>query len=385
MHDVAVIGGGPAGSKVASLLAGEHDVIIVEEHNIPGIPKHCAGLVSEEVIRLSGVRPEILNRFHGANIIFPNGRSMPIKSKDHKAVLIDRVDLDTKMAQAAEDAGAKHMYSSKYVTHKISDDHVNITTSTDTLAASVIVGADGCDSKVAASLANNGPAEYVRGIQVDIKRKCDDEGMINVYIGSQAPGFVAWEITFGDMTKIGLCASWEHGPPSPYLNALLKRLNVNENDIVSKYCGKIPLGLRRTTYAERTLLVGDAAGHVKPISGGGLYPALRASHALAETVTEAFDENTFSEKFLSVYEKRWKRDIGKELKKGYNLRKMYTTVSDAEFNRTYEITDNENIRKMLNSGNIDHPSDLMLKTLAHPVTTLRLLPIMIKAKFRGMR
>ena len=387
MHDAAVIGGGPVGNKVASLLSAAHDVVVIEKRSAPGRPVHCTGLVSEEVIRLSGVSPEILNRLYGANIIFPNGRSLSIRSKEHKAVLIDRAELDVKMAEKAEDGGAKHIYSTNYVSHDINDGAVDISTSGGTIQTSLIIGADGCDSKVAATLPDNGPAEYVRGIQADVKRKADDEGMINIYVGSEtAPGFFAWEIPFGDgMAKIGLCTSWSAGPPSSYLNALLKRLNVNENAIVNKYCGKIPLGGRRITYGDHLLLAGDAAGHVKPVSGGGLQPAFRSAHALAETATEALDEEDLSEKFLSVYEKRWKRDVGKELKRGYLLRKMYVSLSDDELNNAADIADNENIRRTLDGGDIDHPSDLMVKMFRHPVTAMRLMPIMMKAKLRGMR
>ena len=61
MYDVAVIGGGPAGNKVASLLSRRYDVAVIEEHGVPGRPMQCTGLVSDEVIRLSGVKPTVLN------------------------------------------------------------------------------------------------------------------------------------------------------------------------------------------------------------------------------------------------------------------------------------------------------------------------------------
>jgi len=385
MHDVVVIGGGPAGNKVASLLAKDHDVLVIEEHELSGKPVQCAGLISDEVVKLSGVKPTILNRLYGANVIFPSGRTISMRSKEHKAVLIDRYELDTLMAQKAADDGAKHMYSTRYASHAASDGGVDITTSAGTIQASVIVGADGHNSKVARTIPDNAPAEYVRGIQADVKRSSDDDGMINIYVGSgTAPGFFAWEIPFNDMVRIGLCASWSAGPPSAYLKRFLERKGIKDDDIVSKYCGRIPIGGQRRTYSDRTLLIGDAACHVKPVSGGGLQPAFRSAYALSETITEAFDESVFTEKFLSVYEKRWKRDVGKELKKGYRLRKMYVSMSDGELDRVAETMDKESIRKTLNGGDIDRPSDLMFKMMKHPITMLRLVPLMVKAKFRGM-
>ncbi|MDR2866072.1 MAG: NAD(P)/FAD-dependent oxidoreductase [Methanomassiliicoccaceae archaeon] len=386
MHDVVVIGGGPAGNKAASLLAGEYDVLVIEEHEAPGRPVQCTGLISDEVIMLSGVRPTILNELYGANIFFPNGRSIEIRSKERKAVLIDRYEMDTMMAAKAEDAGAKHQYSTWYGSHSITDGAVTVETDKGDIKATMIIGADGHNSRTAGTISDNRPAEYVRGVQADIRHRADDQEMINIRIGSgTAPGFFSWEIPFGELTRVGLCTSWEYGPPAEYLKRLLKKTGLDGCEVVSRYSGRIPIGGQRRTYADRLLLIGDAACQVKPISGGGLQPAFRSAYALAETVTEAFDEDDFSEKALSVYGKRCAKDTGKELSRGYRLRKMFTSMSDPELNRIYDIADRESIRSILNDGSIDHPSDLILQMMRDPVTMLRLAPLLAKATVRSMR
>jgi geranylgeranyl reductase family protein len=386
MHDVIVIGGGPAGNKAASLIAERHDVLVIEEHAVPGRPVQCTGLISDEVLKLSEIRPTILNELYGANIFFPNGRSISVRSGERKAVLIDRAEFDTLMAEKASDSGARHKYSTRYTGHRISGGSVNVVTSNGTLAASMIVGADGHNSTVTKTIEDNRPKEYVNGIQADIRYRADDQDMINIRIGSgTAPGFFSWEIPFGDMTRIGLCVSADAGPPMEYLRPLLKRTGLDRYDRVRLYNGRIPLGGQRRTYGERMLMIGDAACQVKPISGGGLQPAFRSSYALAETITEAFTNNNFSEKFLSVYEKRWKRNVGKELKRGYRLRRMYTSMSDDELDHILNVTDKDSIRNILNSGSIDHPSDLMIKMISHPMIMLRLMPLMFRATLRGRK
>jgi geranylgeranyl reductase family protein len=383
MHDVIVIGGGPAGNKAASLMAERHDVLVIEEHEVPGRPVQCTGLISDEVLRLSEIRPTILNELYGANIFFPNGNKISVSSKERKAVLIDRGEFDVLMAEKAEEKGVEHKYSTRYTGHTISDGSVKVATNNGTFSASVIVGADGRNSLTARTIENNAPKEYVRGIQVDIRHRAEDQDMINIRIGSEtAPGFFSWEIPFGDVTRVGLCTSTDSAPPMEYLKTLLKRTGLDNHDVIRKYNGMIPLGGQRRTYGERMLLIGDAACHVKPISGGGLQPAFRSAYPLAETITEAFAKNDLSEKSLSVYERRWKKNVGKELKRGYRLRKMYTSMSDDELNRISETADTEKIRNILNDGNIDHPSDLMMKMLGHPVTMLRLMPTMFRAMIR---
>ena len=385
MRDVIVIGGGPAGNKVASLLAKDHSVLVVEEHNVTGHPVQCTGLVSDEVIELSGVRPTILNKLYGANIFFPCGASISLRSKDHKAVLIDRYEFDGMMVTKASDAGAEHVYSTRFLRHNI-EKGVSAVTDRGSLTSRMLIGADGHNSRLAKSIPGNRPAEYVRGIQADIRRTSEDQEMLNIRIGSKvAPGFFSWEIPFGDMIRVGLCTSWDAGPPSEYLKLLVKKIGFNEDDIVKKYSGRIPLGGQKKTYADNLLLVGDAACQVKPISGGGLQPAFRSSYCLAETVREAFDSNDFSERSLSVYEKRWKREIGRELKRGYRLRKVYNGMSDRDLDKVLRIADRRNIKEIFNEGSIDHPSDLLLPVLNDPITAVRLLPLLTKAMVRGIK
>ncbi len=57
--------------------------------------------------------------------------------------------------------------------------------------------------------------------------------------------------------------------------------------IIKTTSGVVPIGMRSRTYGDRALLVGDAACHVKPISGGGLYFGLRGAAICAETAIAA--------------------------------------------------------------------------------------------------
>ena len=59
MIDVAVAGGGPAGSAVAALLARDHGVTVFEDHPRIGLPEQCAGLLTDRAIEASGVSPDI--------------------------------------------------------------------------------------------------------------------------------------------------------------------------------------------------------------------------------------------------------------------------------------------------------------------------------------
>ncbi len=81
MPDVVVVGGGPAGSMSARLLAKSHDVTVLEDHPVSGTPLQCTGLVSPDVISMSGVGPTVFNSFSKLNAHFPDGSVFVIQSE----------------------------------------------------------------------------------------------------------------------------------------------------------------------------------------------------------------------------------------------------------------------------------------------------------------
>jgi geranylgeranyl reductase family protein len=381
MHDAAVVGGGPAGTITAALIAKDHDVIVLEEHTSSGLPMQCAGIVTPDVLDMCGVRPDILNRIRGADVIFPGGGKLEVRSPDDMAVLIDRTDLDRKLANKATDAGAEIRYGVKYTGHRIAEDRIDITTDAGEMTSKLLIGADGCNSGTAMSLGDNHPKEYVFGIQADAGKRPEHDDVITLRLGSEfAPGFFSWEVPFGDRVRIGLCISpAAEGTPNDYLKRLLKAAGIDEKDVVSKYAGKIPLGGRQRTYGERTLLIGDAAGQVKPISGGGLYPICKAAPILARTVEESIRTDTATSKFLSRYEERWKKEIGKELTKGYRIRKIFTKLSDKDLDKVFDIFDRDDMRSILGNIDLDDPGAVSSPILRKPGVCARLLPLMIRA------
>ena len=101
MIDVAVAGGGPAGSAVAALLARDHGVTVFEDHPRIGLPEQCAGLLTDRAIETSGVSPDILSTLYGAEVLLPGGGRVTVRSERPKARAVDRSDLDSRMADRA--------------------------------------------------------------------------------------------------------------------------------------------------------------------------------------------------------------------------------------------------------------------------------------------
>ena len=383
MRDVVVVGGGPAGSRTAAALARDHDVLVIEEHARVGEPVQCAGLITERSIELAGVKPEILNRFTGANVIFPNGKIVTVASENTKAVMIDRSDFDMKLYEKAVDAGAEYAFSDRYDSHVVRDDTVSIRTGKDEYRSRLLIGADGHSSRVAASIPDNRPKEYIRGIEYDVRHRMDDQDTINIRIGTDiAPGLFSWEAPFGEYTRVGLCSTWSEGPPMDFMKVLLKRSGLEDCEIVRRYCGKVPLGRRRRTYADNLMLIGDAASQVKPMSAGGIYPTMMCVEPLCQTAEEALSSGDLSSKSLSRYEKRWNKAVGRELDKTYRLRRLYVKFNNDDMNDIYPYMAKKSVNEALNTVDIDNPSVSAFMALHNIPTALKVMSIALRVKVR---
>ena len=371
MRDVVVVGGGPAGSRSAALLARDADVVVLEEHPRSGVPMQCAGLITDDVIELSGVRPDILSTLFGAEVVFPDGTALTVRSDSPKARAVDRADLDSKMADAAMAAGAEYMFGTRFLSSRVSD-RVSVDTTAGEIEAALVVGADGHTSSVSTGIPGSGPREYLRGIQADVAWRPDHDDLFRIHLGSRyAPGFFTWEIPCGDFTRVGLCTSWEAGPPMQYLRRLLdagKKVAI---------CEQLSLPRGRIV-GDRTMLVGDAASQVKPVSGGGLYPGLTAAGVLADVAGRALSDGDLSAGRLFEYERRCDRDFGSELRRGYMLRRMFVRMSDEDLTAAGRFASRDDVRSVLDDIDIDHPSAVVRGLLAHPSAALSAVPLVLR-------
>lgn len=377
MLDVAIVGGGPAGSMAARALARSHDVLVIEEHPVSGVPMQCAGLLTERTISMSGVSPDIYARLTRAKVLFPDGSEILLEPDSTFACVVDRTDLDRRMAEAAMDAGAEFRYRTAYKSHTYSGCNVIDTTGGE-VRSRAIVGADGHSSKVAASLGGNLPREYIRGIEADVAGTWESPDTLTIRMGLEtAPGFFSWEMPCGDFTRVGLCTSWEYGPPYQYLMRLIDRVSPGAR-ILAKYSGKIPLGGRRAMSGDGCILTGDAAGLVKPVSGGGLYPTFKTAPILESVLSEALEADDLSARRLSRYDRECMKAVGRELRHGYSLRKRLVRMSDEDICYAAQLSRRESISCHLKGIDLDSPSGVIKEILKDP----RNIPPILKMAVR---
>jgi flavin-dependent dehydrogenase len=130
-------------------------------------------------------------------------------------------------------------------------------------------------------------------------------------------------------TRVGLmCAQDSRGALRRFLDQLVPQWReLQDLHLASKPIAQTPLP---KTYAERVLVIGEAAGQVKATTGGGIYYGLLAARLAADTISTAFATADFAAEQLWAYERAWRALLAEELSLGLAFRKLYGRLGDRQ-------------------------------------------------------
>lgn len=276
-----VIGAGPVGSYTAYLLAREgFRVKVYEEHTRIGKPEHCAGIISRNIEQFVRKPPHI-QFVHGAR--FFAGREFALLERKKAAYIIDRPSLDRMIAEMAEAEGASFELGRRVSWKELEGR---------------IVAADGATSTTRYELGQR--VEFLPALQFDLRERMDDYA--ELWFEPWNRDFFVWVIPRGSHVRVGTASR----NLKPLEDFVWKRFG--RKRIRAKYSGLVIVsGPVRKTYfrfgSREVALVGDAAGQVKPTTGGGVVTGLTCAKELAGSIAEGS---------MGEYEKRWRKKFGRE-------------------------------------------------------------------------
>ncbi|XP_052193164.1 geranylgeranyl diphosphate reductase, chloroplastic-like [Diospyros lotus] len=323
----AVVGGGPAGSSAAEVLArGGVETFLFERS--PDAAKPCGGAIPLCMLDEFSIPPELIDRkVTQMKIISPSNLTVDFGKtlKPHEFIsMLRREVLDSFLRSRAESTGATLVKSlvtnvelpsspgAPYVVHYAIDG------SRRTLAVDVVVGADGANSRVAKSI-NAGDYSCAIAFQERIKLPDDKMGyylnLAEMYVGNDvSPDFYAWVFPKCDHVAVGTGTICSKKNIKLYQHGIRSRVKpkIEGGKVIKVEAHPIPEHPRPIRVRGRVALVGDAAGYVTKCSGEGIYFAAKSGRMCGEGIVRAseggermIEEEDLRREYLKEWDKKY--------------------------------------------------------------------------------
>ena len=290
MHDAIVVGGGPGGLYAASKIAAAgFSVALFEEHEGSGEPVHCTGVLAAAAFDEFGLDGDpVVNQLRKVRFYAPSGDTVEYSTPGVEAVVIDRVEFDRRLASGAARAGVQLSYGDRVTAIDVDASAVAVTAGGTVRRARTCILACGAAYAAQRKLRLGIPRLLLHSAQAELP--ASRPGDVEVHFGARiAPRGFAWAVpVLRDRPSVRIGVMCE-GHADRYFDQMLGRLAARWGirSAAAAACRPrqkiLPLGPIRRTFADRVLVVGDAAGLVKPTTGGGIYYSLLSARIAADT------------------------------------------------------------------------------------------------------
>lgn len=316
---VAVVGAGPAGSLLAALLAHDGAEVTVFDASHPR-EKPCGGGVTAKALSLLPPAPEgdpLPGRAVG-QCRFESGSGEAVTLRLERPVMVaSRRELDSWLLRRATEAGAVHR--SERVAAVEAGGLVR--TASGAGRFDLVVGADGAGSLVRRTFLAPTPRERLV-MAAGWYAPGSSEMLVRFTPG--LAGYL-WLFPRRDHVGVGICAPLSAVPTKQMMERLEREVSrwfpaLAPDPDGGRYAHTIPSPSAdprsiREIAGPGWALVGDAAALADPITGEGIYPALRSARLLAETLRADGSAARYPERVLA--------DFGRDMLKAAAIRDRF--------------------------------------------------------------
>ena len=361
-YDMVIVGAGPAGSVTAKYAQKNGaKVIMLEKRQEIGSPVRCGeGLSLEgrlDKLDIKIDRKAVVRQIDGARIISPKGHMLTVGREmagNECGANINRDVFDKGLAEDAGDSGVEIMVKTMamellHKNGKIAGVKAKHMGESFDINAKIVVAADGFESRIG----------RMAGINTTLKSSdintCFQYYMVGLeerpsyndfYIGSIAPGGYIWVFPKeGDAANVGIGVNLgklnkidDIGMAKKFLDQFItKHPEISCGKPIKEVAGAISCSLPLDqTVDDNILLVGDAARHIDPITGGGIVNSMLAGKIAGEVSAEAIQKEDYSKDFLMKYDKGWRQEFESKMIRNWLAKEKLVTLEDNVFDNVIE-------------------------------------------------
>ncbi|MFW9830578.1 MAG: geranylgeranyl reductase family protein [Candidatus Thorarchaeota archaeon] len=369
LNRILVVGAGPAGSSAAvgALRAGANVTIIDRKTNV-GIPVQCGeaiGKTGPGVAEIEIPKEAIRAPLRGFRIYSPAQIAVDYATPEPSGFIVDRRVFDKELFARATEAGAESLLGARVIDVTRSQGTVDGVVirhegQRKTLKGSVVIGADGVNSQIArfTGLRKSYKPDDIDSCFAYEMSNCDLEttDLMEFLLGSEvSPRGYIWIFPKGNRRAnvgIGIGGTIETQTAKEYLDHFLKRHGVAKRQlsaarVIETRVGALPVcGPNRVNVVDGAMLVGDAAGQVHPITGGGMGYAMVCGNIAGRVAAECTSRSQVAATNLQQYEKEWRKLYGAEFDQSLKLRDLLLKTDDETLDKLAGIVTGESIVKM---------------------------------------
>ena len=374
MHDVVIVGAGPGGLYAGLCLARRgYDVVALEEHAAVGQPVHCTGILAREAFHEFGLpRDAMLNDLTTARFVSPAGREVTYRSGAVEAVVVDRAAFDAGLAAQAVRAGVCLQTGVRALDVARDGDAVSVALrGRPPVRARACVIACGGRYALQRRLGFGLPPLFLHTAQLELP--ATRPGDVELHFGGDvAPKGFAWAVPVwrGDRPYVRVGVMCDADALTHFrrmLDRVRRRWGVRCEPDDRPRQKVLPLAAIPRTYASRVLVVGDAAGLVKPTTGGGIYYSLVSAGLAAEVLSEALAGGDLGAPVLADYERRWRARLAAELEAQHSLRTVAHRMSDDDIESLFELARTDGVMPIVRrTASFNRHRKLILALFRHP-------------------